>query len=278
MTRLYAGAFLLLTFALGPVAVAQQPPTIEYAVKFVCGRAVPSAATLPVAPGSYYTAINVHNPSSRPVVFRKKFAVALPSERAGEVRGFFEARLGADSALEIDCQDIFNHFRAPGGPPIALLARFAKGFVIIRPVEAAELDIVAVYTAAGATGQVETMEIERVPFRRLAVGLPDLIPFRDPQLGFCRRDSLGRSVLAMVKNQGVADAGASKTTIEFMPGGVFPVATPAVPAGVVVALSPVPIPAVCFMPNCKFTITVDAGGAVAESDEGNNVVTDTCLG
>jgi hypothetical protein len=43
-------------------------------------------------------------------------------------------------------------------------ASFAKGFVTIRSER--ELDVVAVYTAAAApTGNVITMEVERVPKR-----------------------------------------------------------------------------------------------------------------
>lgn len=88
---------------------AQQVPTLQYTAKFVCRKPIsPDTVMPPVAPGTYYTAINVHNPSNRSVGFRKKFAVALPCERAGEVRGFFEAKLGPDEALEIDCQDILS--------------------------------------------------------------------------------------------------------------------------------------------------------------------------
>jgi hypothetical protein len=40
----------------------------------------------------------------------------------------------------------------------------------------AELDVVAVYTAAGGDDRVETLHIERVAPLRREVGLPDLIP------------------------------------------------------------------------------------------------------
>src|SRR5579864_1005277 len=75
--------------------------SFEYAVKFVCGK--PEAPV--VAPGEYFTAINVHNPSYRPVGFRKKVAVALPGEKPGPISEFFEAHLNPDQALEIDCPD-----------------------------------------------------------------------------------------------------------------------------------------------------------------------------
>src|SRR3954465_9186320 len=62
-------------------AAAPAPPTprFQYAVKFICGRGDGKV----VAQGSYFTAINVHNPTGDAVGFSKKFAVALPEEKAG---------------------------------------------------------------------------------------------------------------------------------------------------------------------------------------------------
>jgi hypothetical protein len=71
----------------------------EYAAKFVCGK--PGADEL--APGVYFTAINVHNPTERDVKLRKKIAIAGRREEPGPVSEFFDARLGPDQALEIDC-------------------------------------------------------------------------------------------------------------------------------------------------------------------------------
>jgi len=141
----------------GPGPTESTAPTsgFEYAVKFVCGR--PEVPV--VAPGDYFTAINVHNPSARPVLFRKKIAVALPSEKAGPVSRFFEAQLKSDEALEIDCQDILRHAQAQG---------FLKGFVVIET--PSELDVVAVYTAGHPA--VETLEIEHVQPRQFAKAQP----------------------------------------------------------------------------------------------------------
>jgi hypothetical protein len=124
----------------------------QYAVKFVCGKSDERV----VAPGTYFTAINVHNPTSQQVAFHKKFAIAPPGEKAGPVSRFFDAKLGPDEAFEIDCPDIFRrtHYEAS----------FLKGFAVIA--SDVELDVVAVYTAAGATGYVETLELERVLPRR----------------------------------------------------------------------------------------------------------------
>lgn len=238
----------------------------QYAVKFVCGKSDGRV----VAPGSYWTAINVHNPANRRIVLRKKFAVALPNEKAGPVypspSSFFEAILGPDEALEIDCEDILQHL-----PP--QVDALLKGFAVIEC--EVELDVVAVYTAAGADGQVETLDTERVSPRRVEVGLPDLVPVPDEQGSFCRRDNLILTV--RVRNQGSATAGPSVTRVDFGPYGSADMPTPPLPPGASVDLN-FPIPPGCFDPNCEFRIIADAAGAVAESDEGNNFASGVCFG
>ncbi len=138
-------------------AVGKQAPERnwhEYPIKFICGK--PGLQVL--APGKYFSAINVHNPDLRkPVKFWFKVAVALPRLKAGPVSKFRKAKLKADQALEIDCPTILKLAKAQG---------FLKGFVVIlskRPI-----DIVAVYTAAGVTGQVETLHMERIDTQRIA--------------------------------------------------------------------------------------------------------------
>jgi len=247
-------------------------PVFQYAVKFVCGK----SAGKVVAPGTYFTAINVHNPTNKDIRLRKKFVVALPGEEAGPVSNFFEAKLGPDRAFEIDCPDIFKHL-APAGAPAP---DFLKGFVVIE--SDVELDVVVVYTAGGPDGRVTTLDVERVPPRRLRpaqVGLPDLIPVPDPRpgVGFCRLDEQGR-LLVRVKNQGTADAPASTTTVHFAPGGSFDLPTPAIPAGGTVDLPPLPIPGPCYNPDCNFRIVVDSKNEIVESDEGNNFASGLCLG
>jgi hypothetical protein len=244
---------------------AEKALALQYSVKFVCGK---SAGEV-VAPGAYFTAINVHNPTDTQIGFRKKVAIALPSEKPGPVSKFFDARLGPDQALEIDCRDIFAHIQST--------ADFLKGFVVIE--SDVELDVVAVYTAGGATGHVETLHSERVSPRRREVGKADLVPVPDPQpgVGFCKRDNQGRLVVT-VKNQGTVDAPASTTTVDFVPGGSFPLSTPAIPAGGSVDLTPLSIPAACFNPDCDFRITVDSNNQINESNEGNNNASGTCIG
>ncbi len=135
----------------------QAQEIFQYAAKFVCGK---SAGEV-VAPGVYFTAVNVHNPTYSTIGLRVKVAVALPGLQAGPVSKFYDVKLGPDEALEIDCPDIFNpdifKFNTP------MKARFLKGFVVIK--SGVELDVVAVYTAAGREKYVETLHMERVAAR-----------------------------------------------------------------------------------------------------------------
>lgn len=130
----------------------------QYAAKFVCGKSPGKV----VAPGVYFTAINVHNPTYTKIRFRVKIAVALPELKPGPVSKFHDAELGPDEALEIDCPDISKLAHTDAG--------FLKGFVVIE--SEVELDVVAVYTAAGRDEQVETLHTERVPARPRKAGAP----------------------------------------------------------------------------------------------------------
>jgi CARDB len=234
----------------------------QYAAKFVIGKSDGRV----VAPGEYWTAINVHNPLYVDVSFKKKIAIALPNEKPGRVSEFFEARLGPDEAFEIDNEDIRRH--AQSDEP------FLKGFVVIE--SETELDVVAVYTAAGRTRMIETLHTERVPARYDKVeGLPDLLPVPDERGSFCRRDELNLTVTVM--NQGTAPAGPSVTEVDFQAFGR--VSMPTNPLGVGMSQDLIfKIPPRCFDPDCEFTITADANNQVVESDEGNNVAKGLCRG
>ena len=233
----------------------------EYAVKFVCGETDGEI----LAPGKYWTAVNVHNPNSAAVGFKKKVAIALPGEQPGPVSKFVESRLGPDEAFEIDCKDIRRHAEID--------AEFLKGFVVI--VSPVELDVVAVYTAAGSDKRVETFHTERVPSREIQVGLPDLVPIPDANGFFCNlKDG---TLIVTVMNQVTAGAGTSMTKVDFGSHGTVLVPTPALAPGASVALS-VTIPFGCYDPDCNFRITVDSNNDVSESDEGNNFASGTCIG
>jgi len=147
MTRL---SILLAVLALVSASVAQELP-LQYVVKFVCGK----TDNRVVAPGVYFTSVNVHNPGRETAGFLKKFAVALPRQKAGPVTKLIEAKLGSDEAFSVECNEIMKRTGSAG---------FVEGFMVIE--SKVELDVVAVYTTSGSTGQVQTMEVERVPVRR----------------------------------------------------------------------------------------------------------------
>ena len=90
-----------------------------------------------------------------------------------------------------------------------------------------------------------------------------------------------RQVLVVViRNIGTALAGASITKVEFTSGSgqrVFELKTHALwPGGSYEHL--VTIPSGCFDPDCGFSITVDPGNSVRESNEVNNASHQNCLG
>jgi hypothetical protein len=146
---------ILIVLAAATAAHAQTLQMRQYAAKFVCGKA---GDQLNVAPGTYYTTINVHNPAlAFSIEFRKKFALAELNEQPGKISQWFGAALKPDQALQIDCRNIYAHLGIPVGT-------FIDGFAVIQLPTSRELDVVGVYTAAGNAG-VSTMHMERVAGR-----------------------------------------------------------------------------------------------------------------
>ncbi len=240
----------------------------QYAVKFICGK---SDGTV-VAPGNYWTAINLHNPSTDRAVIRKKIAVALPREKTGPISAFFDATLGPDEALEIDRDDIVEHSPVPG--------EFIKGFVVIY--SDFDLDVVAVYTAAGANEHVETLTIDRILPRQLL--LPDLVPVNpDPEageLGFCKTVAQGPDkgkLVITIRNQGTAAVGPTTTRIDFFKHGQVDVPTPGLAPGNEIALLVEFPPLGDFEGELPFRIIADVNNEVIESGEENNSANGKCF-
>jgi hypothetical protein len=139
------------------VITEPEPTPMLYRAKFVCGQPVGNT----LAPGRYFTVINVHNPiedaSAEPVSVTSKFAVALPQQGHTEFGNSFD--LASDDVREISCGEII---RAAGGVANLCSASFCEGFVVLE--SQAELDVTAVYTAAALnpTQQVTTLHTDRV--------------------------------------------------------------------------------------------------------------------
>ena len=141
----------------------------QYAVKVICGTAVAECGqgtAPPVAPGTYYTAINIHNLSEcNPANFRWKVTQANPL-KPGKISGFSALSLAPDESLELDCSDIIKQLGISG-------LTFLKGFAVLE--SDVELDVVAVYTGTqGSSWPLNALHMERVPGRVVRVG-DDLI-------------------------------------------------------------------------------------------------------
>jgi len=134
----------------------------EYAVKLVCGevKVNPTGVYPQVAPGRYWTAINIHNPDKcRDAHFRWKVVVAQPLGQPVGVPVFQRpVTLAPDTAVEIDCPQVAQTFPPPP---------FVKGYVVIDSDN--ELDVVAVYTGTqGGNTLLSTFHTERVQARCVA--------------------------------------------------------------------------------------------------------------
>lgn len=130
-------------------------PALQYAAKFLCGQAGEEDRAMAAA-GTYFTVINLHNPAEKEISARMKVAAIKPNGQPGGISHFFPITLGADQAMAVECPEI----QKMGG----IAAPFSDGFVIIE--SASSLDVVSVYTG-GQTGKLATLEIERVPERKL---------------------------------------------------------------------------------------------------------------
>ena len=151
--------FLIATLGLVVSAVlptwAQAETKFEYAVKFVCGDAVP---TVSVIPGLYATSINIYNPNDREVELNKNIALTFPSEAlvAGAVSDIMVDTLPAKSALQVDCGEIPSAFTFMSGDSDPT---YTEGFLVIQ--SRGKLNVSAVYTATDASGVV-SVDIEQI--------------------------------------------------------------------------------------------------------------------
>jgi hypothetical protein len=221
--------------------------SLRYAAKFLCGKPPGDSA----ARGTYFTAVNVLNPSDATVAFRKRFSLGLAEQKPGVLTDFEAARLEPRRAFRVECEEIMRVTGSEG---------FAEGFVIIETPEA--LNVVAVYSAAGANGSVETLDVETVGGIRVAMRLPDLVVE-----GLC-------DLSVRVRNIGAASAGPSVTKVE-IDGRTVNLQTPPIDAGGVVT-----IPVTGARPSGDFgmRVTADTDRQVVESSETNNIATVTCIG
>jgi len=154
------------------------PQARVYAAKFLCGQIKEG----PVEPGSYTTAINVHNPNPHTVVIRKKAIVLFTStepqpekERPKPPGKPIDLELEPDWGFEIDCPDIIDVLI--GGPPGPATPSFIKGWVVIESPRGEPLNVVAVYTVRGMDpdgrpGVDVSIAVDRIPGTQVRGVLP----------------------------------------------------------------------------------------------------------
>ena len=133
----------------------------SWVVKFVCGRQVESGWNQ-VAPGAYYTAVNILSRSSGAALLTTQIATTRPTLEGGTTLPGPAIELRPSQAAEIDCADILRSAKTDG---------FLKGFLIVD--SSAELMVTAVYTAANER-EVSAIDVEQVGPATLLASCPDL--------------------------------------------------------------------------------------------------------
>jgi hypothetical protein len=126
----------------------------QYAAKLICTSNVPntSQTTTSFLPGSYQSAVNVHNPLERAVKLRMKIAIA-----DGPISKWVARALKGDEVTKIDCSQIRGTFNLQ---PIHGL----EGFLVIESTDS--IDVTAVYTAG--KGEVASIDVEQIRERKIA--------------------------------------------------------------------------------------------------------------
>src|ERR1043166_4722247 len=111
----------------------------QYAVKTVCGEIFVSQDNMqtPLAPGRYWTAVNIHNPNQCQTA-HLRWKVAVAGVDPGPISPYQRTpNLDPDAAIEIDCPQITRALTTPQQPA----PRFVKGYLVIY--SDIELDVVA---------------------------------------------------------------------------------------------------------------------------------------
>ncbi|GAN33298.1 MAG: hypothetical protein DPW20_02220 [Candidatus Brocadia sp.] len=261
MDAALAGPRLAIQSSDGLICPDDVKAKFRYEIKFICGKSDGKV----VAPGLYWTAINVGNPTDKNVILKKRFSIALPGEKPGPVSDLFKAKLGPYQAFEIDNRDIFEHTRTN--------ADFIKGFVVIE--SEVELEVIAVYTAAGKNEQVETLDVEHVLPRCLGMkGCPDLVVEKIERPEWDAQNK--RSVIrATIKNIGDAPAGSTVARLTDTSSAWEPITTADAPTP---ALGPGDTATVTFFlpywvynPDADLEVKADYKNELSECSEDNNV-------
>lgn len=135
------------------IKTLSNPYIFQYAVKFICTANIPGTSQITDAfvPGSYQTAVNIHNPQNTTARIRKKIASSIGISK------FIETGLKPDGVESTSCGQIRDF-------GLRLIHGF-EGFLVIESTHS--LDVVAVYTAGPNGGQVSSIDVEQIRERKL---------------------------------------------------------------------------------------------------------------
>ena len=141
----------LLAFGAPRSLIAQLPAVgPAYRAKFVCGDRLPSSDFDAVAPGRYYTALNIYNPSADSAIVRTWIVTTVPGFAPGTRVAGPVVVIPSRLAAEMDCEEVLR----------AAERHFLKGFIEIRATR--PVIVIAVYTVADSVRAV-SIDVERIP-------------------------------------------------------------------------------------------------------------------
>ena len=245
-----------------------------YSAKFICVPEVgPEKGT--VSPGRYRTAINVHNPGNKEVRFLKKAVIARnENEKRGPISPLVEDALAGDEALSINCKSIADRFEDE--------VSVGDGFFVIKSND--PLDVAAVYTSrdsvdveyiAPTVAEEKKQEPNgngngggKKPRADLTLDLPERTRVHCQTGRQCIH-----SVQVAIENPSTVDVvDPFEVSINTDNGLAGSMMIPSLAAGQnQTFVMDLPPGSNCYNPNCTVKATVDAGNAIDETDETNNV-------
>ncbi len=159
-----------------------------YSAKFLCGTIphdtnpqVPPVGS-PFVPGTYLTAVNIHNPYHTNTQFKKKALIANPQGKLpGLVGTPISEVLGPNGGLEVDCQNI-KELIFGLGVVFVPSEPFFTGFVVVTVPTRIELDVTAVYTVKNVVESIIPPTHDPVTSHNKETTHIDFLPLtHDPQ-------------------------------------------------------------------------------------------------
>jgi len=147
----------------------------------------------------------------------------------------------------------------------------------VRPMMLALALVAAGSTASFAQPSRWVVRFPRPPIGPIQQVITDIAPI-NTGWNFCTLQSAGTQLLLVVtvKNQGNQSVPATLVAVQFS-SGTRAASVPALAPGATASVLLV-IPPGCFQSDCGFSITVDAGAQVQETNESNNTAGGWCIG